>query len=724
MRQVLISKGRARLGEVPSPLIEPGHVLIAVAYSAVSTGTEMASVRSSGASIIDSVRQSDRLSRVIEHLQAQGIRKTIFRVQSSLSTETGTGYSSSGIVMQVGEGVSHIHVGDRVACAGARHAEIVLVPANLVVALPEGCRLRDASTVALGAIALQGVRRAAAELGDVVAVIGLGLVGQLTVQLLRISGCRVIGIDLDPRRTALARSLGADRTYDSSAVDVVAEVLHDTEAHGADRTIITAATSSSEPVQQAMRLTRRKGRVVIVGAVGMALQRSPFYEKELDVVMSCSYGPGRYDSSYEQAGIDYPFAYVRWTEQRNMAEYLRLVEQGMVRLDSIIEREFPLEQVDNAYSSLNATEGPRPLAVVIRYPIDASDVPTIVPTPLVRIAGVDKPGRVGVAVVGAGQFAYGTHLPNLQSLAHLFDIRAVVSRTAENARATARLVGASIATTDLDLVLGDPAIDAVVLATRHHLHASQSLAALQAGKAVYVEKPLCLTLAELEAIASVFGVMEPPYHQVPQPAPTMPILLVGYNRRFSPPISRLKTLLLARRDPLIATYRVNAGYVPPTSWVHGPEGGGRLLGEACHMVDVMNYLVGFPLRSLSVQSLTPRSAHHSPHDNVVLLFEYVDGSVVTITYTALGHGGLPKEYLEVFWDGKAATLHDYTVLRVHGVRGQDWSSPRIDKGHLQAMEHFGRAVRNHEGPWPVTLAELLSVSHTTLIAADMIAAIT
>jgi predicted dehydrogenase len=399
------------------------------------------------------------------------------------------------------------------------------------------------------------------------------------------------------------------------------------------------------------------------------------------------------------------------------------VAHGLIQLDLIIEREFPLEQIEAAYASLNATDAARPLAVVIHYPIDIRDAQSIAPSPLVHIRDAATPGRVGIALVGAGQFAHGTHLPNLQSLAHLFEIRAIVSRTAENARATARLVGAAIATTDLDLALADPAIDAVLITTRHHLHASQTLAALNADKAVFVEKPLCLTHAYLESIARVYIVLNPPYHEASQPGETSPMLFVGYNRRFSPPITRLKTLLLTRRDPLIATYRINAGYVPLSSWVHGPEGGGRLLGEACHMVDVMHYLVGVPLRSLSVQPLTPRSPHRTMHDNVVLLFDYVDGSVVTIIYTALGHTNLSKEYLEVFWDGKSAILDDYRTLRVHGVRGQNWSSPRIDKGHRQAMEHFGRAVRDPERRWPVSLAELLSVSQTTLMAADMLASL-
>lgn len=704
MKQVLIRRGRAVVETVPAPLIEPGHVLVEVAYSLISTGTELSGVQQSGKPLAQrALEQPDKVLLVWNHLRERGLQKTIAKVRGQLEAGAPTGYSCSGVVIQVGQGVSDLHVGDRVACAGAgiaNHAELVLAPRNLVAPVPAACSLRDAASMTLGAIALQGVRRADPRLGEIVAVIGLGLLGQLTVQLLKAAGCRVIGFDLDARRVALARDQGADHAFVSAQIDASQEVQLLSAGHGVDAVIITAATQSDAIVQQAMELARKKGRVVVVGAVGLGLKRSPFYEKELDFLISSSYGPGRYDGHYEQEGVDYPYAYVRWTENRNMAEYLRLVGEGKLRLDAILEQEYPLEQATQAYQALQTAEV-KPLAVLLRYPQDGDAAQAEKLTTRVVLKSRPVAGKIRLALVGAGSFARGVHLPNLQKLSGLYHLRAVVSSTGSNAKATATQFSADYATSRYEDALDDPEVDAVLIATHHHLHAAQAQAAIEAGKAVFLEKPLALTQVELDGLVAALGQRETP-------------LMVGFNRRFSPAAQRLHRVLVGRQHPLMMLYRVNAGFLPPDHWTHGPEGGGRLIGEACHMVDLCQFLVnGAPPVEVTATPLAPRAAPLSGADNVSITVQYGDGSVATILYTALGAASFGKEYLELFCDHKTFVLDDYKSLRGHGVAGVDWSAPVADKGHLAELEAFARHVRG-EIPAPIPLAELVATTEITL----------
>jgi predicted dehydrogenase/threonine dehydrogenase-like Zn-dependent dehydrogenase len=704
MKQVLIRRGQAVVETVPAPLVEPGHVLVEVAYSLISTGTEISGVQQSGKPLIRrALEQPDKVLLVLNHLRERGIQKTIARVRGQLESGSPTGYSCSGVVLQVGAGVTDLHVGDRVACAGAgiaNHAEIVLAPRNLVVHTPEGCSLRDAASVTLGAIALQGVRRADPRLGEIVAVIGLGLLGQLTVQLLQAAGCRVIGFDLDPRRVELAQQHGADHAFVSARVDPVQEVGLLTGGHGADAVIITAAAQSDAIVQQAMELARKKGRVVVVGAVGLGLKRSPFYEKELDFLISCSYGPGRYDDHYEQEGVDYPYAYVRWTENRNMAEYLRLVGEGKVQLAAILEKEYPLDQATQAYQELQTAEV-KPLAVLLRYPLDGEGPQAEKLRTKVVLKERTVQGKIRMALVGAGSFARGVHLPNLQKLNSLYHLRAVVSTTGSNAKATATQFGADYATSSYEDVLSDPEVDAVLIATRHHLHAQQTLAAIQAGKAVFLEKPLALTQAELDTLVAAVE-----QHETP--------LMVGFNRRFAPAAQRLHGALVGRQSPLMMLYRVNAGYLPPDHWTHGPEGGGRIIGEACHMLDLCQFLVGgaAPVE-VTAMAIQPHSEQISGADNMSITVRYEDGSVATVLYTALGAPSFGKEYIEVFGDQKVFVIDDFKSLRAHGVTGVEWSAAIADKGHVTELEAFARYLRG-ETAAPISLAELVATTAITL----------
>lgn len=644
------------------------------------------------------------MKQVLDHLRRQGIQKTIAKVRGKLGAGTPMGYSCSGVVVQVGKSITDIEPGQRVACAGAgkaNHAEIVLVPRNLVVKVPDGCDLRDATSVTLGSIAMQGVRRADPRLGEIVAVIGLGLLGQITIQLLKAAGCQVIGFDLEPRRVALARQLGMDHGFVPGEVDVENEIRHLTADHGVDSTIITAASRSDAIVQQAMEITRKKGRVVVVGAVGLGLKRSPFYEKELDFLISCSYGPGRYDERYEEKGLDYPYAYVRWTENRNMAEYLRLVAEGEVNVGAILEREYDVIDAPQAYEELRAASE-KPLGVLLSYGFKREERRDEKLATKVTLKPFKPSGKISVAVVGAGSFAKGMHLPNLQRLSDLYHLRAIVSATGSNARATAEQFGSDYATTDYEDVLTDDTVDMVMICTRHNLHAPMAMKAAHAGKAIFLEKPMALSQEELDDLVAVLE-------------ETQVSFMVGFNRRFSPAARRVRKIVAERRNPLMVLYRVNAGYLPPDHWTQTEEGGGgRIIGEACHMFDLFNYWVEAEVESVAAQAITPRTEHVLAGDNVAATLKYADGSVCTLLYVATGAERLGKEYIEVHCDGKTLVIQDFKELRVYGTRGKGWSSRVPDKGHLQELVDFEKYTRG-EVRGVISLEEMVRASRIALI---------
>jgi len=567
LKQVLIKDGAAVVAEVPAPQVSPGNVLVRVSHSCISAGTEMANVHLSALPLYRrAMRQPQHVRRVLQMVRDQGLSYTLNRVRGLLDAGSITGYSASGVVAAVGGEVSGFSVGDRVACAGAgiaNHAEFIDVPVNLAVHVPEALDLADASTVTLGAIALQGVRRAAPTLGETIVVVGLGFLGQLTAQFLRASGCRVIGVDPDAQRRAIAEGQGA-LVLDSQGGSHVERIVQLTDGNGADAVIITAASSSSEIVSQAFGACRRKGRVVLVGDVGLELKRADFYVKEIDFFISTSYGPGRYDPLYEEAGQDYPIGYVRWTENRNMQAYLAMLAEGRMSLAPLKPRRFPVDQATAAYDALRSTSE-RTLISLLEYSPDA-DV-TKKSLSIVRRGAAPAGDRIRVALVGAGGFAQGMHLPNLQKLRGEFSIRTIASRTGANASAVAQRYEAEIATTDFDAVLGDKDVDLVIIATRHNLHADLTLRALQAGKHVLVEKPMALSADEVQRITNF-------YASAPANAP---VLMTGFNRRFSPALQAAHKILKDRTGPLIINYRMNAGHIPGDHWVHGPEGGGRTI---------------------------------------------------------------------------------------------------------------------------------------------------
>lgn len=698
MKQVLIKKGNVIVEEVPAPALDDNSVLVETAYSLISAGTEMSNVALSGKSLMrQALEQPQRVWKAIEMVRQHGAARTLSTIRGLTGNAVPSGYSCSGVVLQVGANVQGIRPGIRVACAGAgkaNHAEIVAVPRNLVVEVPEGCDLRDAASVTLGAIAMQGVRRADPRLGEIVAVIGLGLIGQITVQLLKASGCRVIGLDLDERRIQLAKTLGMDFGLSAADGDALTRVKHISGGHGADSVIIAAASSSNEIVQQAMEICRRKGRVVVVGAVGLGLKRSPFYEKEIDFLISTSYGPGRYDSAYELDGYDYPHAYVRWTENRNMQAYLSLVAEGKVNVRALIERHYDVAQAAEAYRELQAAPS-KPLGVLLEYkcaPDTALKRDTKVSLkPLTTV----RTDRVSIAVVGAGSFAQQMHLPNLQRLRNLYHLRAVVSATSHTAKAAAQQFDAEYASTSYEEALADPNVEMVLICTRHHLHAAQAMAAARAGKAVLLEKPMALNKAELDELVAVLKDTGVPF-------------MVGYNRRFSPYAVEARRHTARRVNPLFMRYRMNAGYIPLDHWVHGPEGGGRIIGEACHIIDLFTSFTGSAVNSISSSHLNPKTDSVSPADNVSITLSYEDGSVGVVDYFAIGSRQMPKESFEIHFDEKSIVIDDYKSIRGYGVKVNGLASMASEKGHVQELEAFHRALK--EGQYPIPLWDLVQTA--------------
>ncbi|HEX7242818.1 MAG TPA: bi-domain-containing oxidoreductase [Longimicrobiaceae bacterium] len=696
MKQVLIRQGRAMVEEVPAPVVEPGTVLVAVDHSCISVGTEMSGVRASGLPLWKrALQQPEKVARVVRMAASEGVARTRRAVEGQISTPAPTGYSAAGVVLEVGEGIDDLRPGDRVACAGAQfahHAGVIRVPRNLVAPVPDGLDLAAASTVTLGAIALQGVRRATPTLGETFVVVGLGILGQLTAQLLRANGCRVVGTDLDRGRIAVAVSMGMDVGLHPDDGEETEQVARLTDGIGADGVIVTAAAPSDAILSTAFRMCRRKGRVVLVGDVGLKLDRADFYAKELDFLVSTSYGPGRYDRNYEERGLDYPVGYVRWTENRNLAEYLRLLADGRVSVAPLVSRVFPVQEAEAAYAALEGGDD-RPLMVLLSYPREAEPVRRVA-NPRARGGGA---GKVRVALVGAGAFAKGMHLPNLQALADRYHLRAVVSRTGHNAAAAAAQFGAEYATTELDEVLRDPEVDAVIVATRHNLHAPMVLRALEAGKHVLVEKPLALVEPELEEVEAF-------YERAEARGGPAPVLLTGFNRRFSPFARRALEIVRERSNPMIVSYRMNAGHVPRDSWLHDEEGGGRNLGEACHVYDLFTFLTGSRVADVTARAIVPRTGHYLASDNFVATLTFEDGSVATLTYTALGSREHPKEQMEVFVDGKVLVLDDYRRLTVAGAKAAGVETRAQDKGQKAELEAFARALREG-GEWPIALWE-------------------
>jgi predicted dehydrogenase/threonine dehydrogenase-like Zn-dependent dehydrogenase len=741
MRQLLMNMGGVVVARMPRPSIGRGMVLIRVRYSLVSVGTEVAPLRPASVSAPDvtSIERNVERARLARHYFRASLRdpRKAVRRLSQIAERRLTrlkqtpipgiaaaptpvtsdrnaqgwviGYSVAGEVVAVGDAVTDLAAGDLVAAAGAgqaNHADYVSVPRNLVCRVPPGCDLKHAASATIGAIALQGVRRAQPQLGDRVVVIGLGLIGQITIQLLKAAGCRVVGFDLDADRVSRARALGLSAgTGDPDAIKTL--VRDETQGHGADCTIMTAATKSSAVINLAMELTRAKGRVVIVGDVGLNVERTVFYRKEIDLLMSTSYGPGRYDPAYEAEGHDYPYGYVRWTLNRNMQAYLELISSGQIDVAPLIDKVVAIDDAPAAYEQLARADGALPLGVLIHYPDELDEG---VEPARVTIGGHREaaPSRINYALVGAGAFGTAMLVPQMRKREDRYFLRGIVSRSVQGSN-FARDNQVEVLTSDLDVVLRDPDFQLVVLATRHSEHADQVARSLSSGKHVFVEKPLAITWQELDRVVGAYSALSSP-----------PLLMVGFNRRFSPALQELHRRLAGRRSPLMIQYRLNAGYIALDHWVHGPQGGGRNIGEACHMYDVFRFLAGAPVRSIEATAIDPGTLPYARNDNFAATMQYADGTVASLIYTALGpKSGLGKEHITVFCDGEAFVVDDFKKLIKASDGSTLWQSSDPDKGHLEELSRFGDAIAAGSAS-PIPFEELVEVSAVALAVEDLI----
>lgn len=702
MKQVLQSyrTGELTVAEVPAPGVEPGCLLVLTAASLVSVGTDRGTLELSQKSLLGKARERpDLVRKVLDKVARDGVVAAGKAALSKLDQPIPLGYSCTGRVLAVGEGVSGFSAGDRVACAGAKaasHAEVNLVPQNLCALVPEGVSDEAAAFVTLGAVALHGVRQAQPTLGESFAVIGLGLIGQLALQLLKASGCSVLGVDLDPLKVKLALELGADAAVVREGA-VLEAALGLSRGRGLDGVIVAAATQSSDPIQLAGDLCRDRARVVALGAVGMEVPRRPYYDKELTLLQSRSYGPGRYDPLYEEHGVDYPLGYVRWTEGRNLESFLAQCAAGRVRTGPLVSHRFPIERAAEAYALVQS--GAEALGIVLTYPLREAPSRTV---QVVRQPARSTALRVGV--IGAGNFAAGVLVPQLASIASA-QLVSIASARGVTARHLAQKHGIAQATTDAEAVINDAQIDAVVIATRHGQHARLATRALQAGKHVFVEKPLALDEAELALVLSAARA-------------SGRVLSVGYNRRFAPLSLKLRDHFAARRAPLVIQLRVNAGALPADSWIHDArEGGGRIVGEACHFVDLCAFIAGAVPVSVFAQGVREQGGARAD-DNVTLSLRFADGSIATVAYVATGDPSLGKERIEVLGDGASAVLDDFRHLELR--RGGKRSTSRTllqDKGHRAGLEAFLDAARGGaQGPF--TLAELAATSRVTFAALE------
>ncbi|MFM7024211.1 MAG: bi-domain-containing oxidoreductase [Flavobacteriales bacterium] len=699
MKQLIQSYKTGELGifEVPAPVCGDNGVVIRTKSSLVSAGTEKMIVDLAKKSLIGKAQaRPDLVKQVITKMKQEGIKNTLEKVFTKLDTPIPLGYSCVGEVLEVGRNVTGISVGDRVACGGAgyaNHSEINYVPRNLFVKVPEKVSDEDAAFVTVGAIALQGVRQTAPTIGERIAVIGLGLLGQLTVQLLKANGCKVLGSDPDPKKQALALELGADAVCGPDELLQAAKIFSD--GRGVDATVISASTSSDQPVADAGEISRMKGRVVIVGLVGMNIPREYYYKKELELKLSMAYGPGRYDAQYEEQGIDYPFAHVRWTEQRNFEAFLGLIDEGKITPQKLLTHRIGFDKALDAYDLLEGKVKEYYLGIVLKYNSGASDSrkPIAMNNNTVAAKGIN------VGLIGAGNFTKGVILPNLGK-AGGFNLTGVCTATGVSAHSTGKKYNFKFITTDANELIQHKDINTIFITTRHNDHGEKVLLAMKEGKHIFVEKPLTLDENELETIRVKYNKAE-----------QKPILQVGYNRRFSPLVQRMKTTL--GKLPASINYRVNAGVIPLNSWIQDPAvGGGRILGELCHFVDACLFLAGSMPVSVFASCVKKTDQSIPDEDNISVVLTFENGSIATISYTAYGNPELPKEFIEVFAPNIAMQMDNYRELTIYSGSSKNKSkSSNQDKGFKGEFDAFAEAVKS--GKPAISFEEIYAVSKVT-----------
>jgi predicted dehydrogenase len=670
--------------ETPDPIALAHHVVVRPMYSLISSGTETASIHQEG--VLKEVAENpSHLRKILAIMETMGPIPTLREVHAKFSEYAVLGYSGAGIVAEKHPTVTDLEIGERVAYGGegTGHAESILTGRKLVARIPDAVPFEQACFATLGSIAMNAVRTSDIGLGDVVAVIGLGLVGQLTVQLAKVQGAVVVAIDLRPERAELAKKLGADHTVSGSAV--LESILAITNGRGADRVIVCAASKSPAPAQLALQLCRDRGRLIIVGAVGMEFPWNDMYLKEVQLFMSRAYGPGSYDPEYEKHGRDYPIAYVRWTENRNMEEFLRLLETRRIDVDPLVTHRYALQEAPQAYQTILAPNSTS-LAVLLRYP--SADVSPAVYAAVRRVdntaAPAAKPGNIQLALAGAGNLAKWSHLPNLKKNPHA-SLRAVHSSAGFRGKSYARRFGANYCCSDYQEILNDKAVDAVVIVSRNQYHAAQAVAALRAGKHVFVEKPMALTEEECRELRQ--AVKESGKH-----------LTVGFNRRFAPYYIEQKKVLDRRSGPAVVGCRVNSPGISGSYWMADPAIGGAILGEACHFVDLMYWLLGSEPVSVSAYTLPTGKKDPVGENNMVAAFHFADGSVGSLNYSTIGSKTSGGERVEVFAEGIGAVTEDFKQLSIRGKMRVNRSKWFADKGYREQMDDFIDAIRKGVHP--------------------------
>ena len=692
MKQLVFKQGKVVVEEVPTPACGAGQILVENLFSLISSNTELLSLK-----------YPTKLAKGIKLVKEQGLFNAYKMITGMFQAGVTPGYSCCGRVIKVGKDIIDIKKGDIVACAGANiasHAEFIAVPRNLAVQVPDGVSFEDACSVAVGAIAIQGVGQADLRVGESAVVVGLGLIGQLTAQILLASGIKVIGIELSKERIKKAKENELTNIFSSTDKNLLNKISYLTNLQGADATIITSSDSSNdEIINQALLITRKRGKLVIVGDIGLKINRLSWYQKEIELRISTSYGPGRGDSDYENKGIDYPYAFVRWTENRNMQAYLQLLKNKKIDFSSLVEGKYSLEQADLAYKLLNSKK--KPLAVLLSYPdsiLKEKDSQQFVELSVLQ----KMEGKIELGIIGIGSFTQTVHLPNLMKLREFYRIRGICTHDQVKAKYFASRYKASIATTDYKILLNDPKINLVIISTRHNLHAQMVIDALKAGKNIFVEKPLCLTEEELKEILDILKTQNFDYS---------PIIAVGFNRRFSPFIQKIKETISDRRSPIIINYRVNNSYLAPSHWVNTDEGGGRILGNACNMFDVFCYLVESGIENIDACSITPKNTFYLATDNFIATIKFKDGSLANLVYTTQGDSGFGKEYMELYSEGRAFILDDYKKLKTYGVKA-NMKMRQQNKGLFEELKNLASSLHQRRSLMP--LEEIINATKISL----------
>jgi predicted dehydrogenase/threonine dehydrogenase-like Zn-dependent dehydrogenase len=692
MKQIIqdIKNGFTLLEDVPSPEVMPGKVLIRTVCSLVSLGTERMLVEFGKAGFIEKARQQpDKVKQVLDKMKAEGILPTLEAVFNKLNQPLPLGYCNVGIVEELGEDVTSFNVGDRVASNG-NHAEFVCVPENLCVRIPDNVSSDDATFTVIGSIGLEGIRLCNPTFGETIVVVGLGLIGLVTAQLLRANGCRVIGYDFDQQKVEIAKSSGVIAFNPAGGTDPVSYVKSITNGIGADGVIITASNKSDDIIHQVAQMSRQRGRVVLVGVIGLNLRRDDFYKKELTFQVSCSYGPGRYDDNYEQKGNDYPIGYVRWTEKRNFEAILQAISSGQLNVNSLITERVPLAEYNRIYGDMRKSGS---IASILVYPENPERNTSV------QVSTLSFKKSEGVfGIIGAGNFTSSTIIPGMK--AANAQIKTIASAGGLSAKMMAKKGGIAAATSDYKSILSDQEIDTVMITTRHDLHASMVLESIRAGKNVFVEKPLCLTNDELVQI-------EDELNQTAVP----PMVVVGFNRRFAPLAQKMKKLVGEGPKNIIAT--MNAGFLPPEIWVHDLAiGGGRIIGEACHYIDLCTYLAGSKVTAVCMNSMGINPKENT--DNASILLKYENGTNAVINYFANGSKAYSKERIEVYSQEKTLIIDNWRNLTAFGVKGFSKEKSKLDKGHKNQFRLLVGSVKS--GKPIIPLDEIVNTTRASFAA--------